>query len=903
MNTFSRIFLSVYIFVIVVMAGIRVHAQVPTVQDCLGAIPVCQDIYVEPNVYTGSGNYPNEINPNQTCPNSCMDGETNTVWYVFTVQQSGVLRLSIDPEDPNEDYDWAVYDLTTMRCDQIYGSAAQMQGSCNAAGGSGYHGVTGVSSLMGGNQHCENGGNTNKWCMDQNVVEGETWVLCVSNWTPSGNDGFTLDFTASTAIIYDNVRPELSSVNSDDISCGQDYLVINFSENVTCESVHPEDFVLSGPGGPYNIVDVVGEACELGGNMEKQYTIYFDPPIESDGSYSLELTSLAWVWDACGNISLGNTIVFNVDLGAPEIDFSTATIGTATCGLDNGSITGITVNGTPPYNYEWTNSDGIVVGYELDLIDVPGDDYTLEVQDENTCSTLGGPYTVPLTGAPDVSDDNMVIVSANFGANNGSITGIEVDATEPIEYLWTDNAANPVGTDLDLISVYTGNYLLRVTDANTCDTVVGPYLVPQIGGPLGVNAIATPEYICEGTSSQLMAQSTGGTGNYTYSWTSDPAGFTSDIQDPLVYPLGTTTYFIAINDGYNTENSSITVVVHELPLADAGEDQNIPYGTSTTIYASASGGSGAYNWIWEPTDKLINPTAQNPATHNLYEPTVFTLYVEDIGTNCVSETSSVLINLDGGPLGVTVEASSTDICDGETSHLIAIGAGGNFPNYTYEWSNGIQVISTQSEVTIEPFISTTYTVTVNDGFNLISDQVTITVHPSPDFTFAGGNGINACPYDTIILKPENPQPGWNYYWSNGSVSDELRVGSSGAGYDIKQYSLTIENEFGCNFTNEVTVFFDYSFCFGVGESNGASEIHIYPNPTTGLVNIEIDDVDSYLDLRIFNMEGKEVYFNNLSNTAAKSFKDQIDMNSYSKGVFILKIVHDDFIHIGKLILE
>ena len=137
MNNFNRLYPHLLILVFAFGFGIQLLAQVPTVQDCLGAIAVCQEIYVEPIVYTGSGNYPNEINPNQTCPNSCMDGETNSVWYIFTVQQSGILRLAIDPEDPNEDYDWAVYDLTTMRCDQIYNSAAQMQGSCNAAGGAG----------------------------------------------------------------------------------------------------------------------------------------------------------------------------------------------------------------------------------------------------------------------------------------------------------------------------------------------------------------------------------------------------------------------------------------------------------------------------------------------------------------------------------------------------------------------------------------------------------------------------------------------------------------------------------------------------------------------------------------------------------------------------------------------
>ena len=60
-------------------------AQAPTNQDCLGAISVCQDVYVQPNSFSGSGNYPGEING----PISCLGSEVNSVWYTFTIQTSG----------------------------------------------------------------------------------------------------------------------------------------------------------------------------------------------------------------------------------------------------------------------------------------------------------------------------------------------------------------------------------------------------------------------------------------------------------------------------------------------------------------------------------------------------------------------------------------------------------------------------------------------------------------------------------------------------------------------------------------------------------------------------------------------------------------------------------------------
>lgn len=39
--------------------ALRAFPQVPTTQDCLGAIPICQEVYQEDKSPTGSGNYTN----------------------------------------------------------------------------------------------------------------------------------------------------------------------------------------------------------------------------------------------------------------------------------------------------------------------------------------------------------------------------------------------------------------------------------------------------------------------------------------------------------------------------------------------------------------------------------------------------------------------------------------------------------------------------------------------------------------------------------------------------------------------------------------------------------------------------------------------------------------------------
>jgi hypothetical protein len=903
----------IFCFSLFVFHSPLTFAQMPTVQDCMGAIPVCQDIYVEENSYSGTGNYPNEIfNPSgncqQDCPGSCLDGEQNSVWYIFTVQVAGNLRVLIDPIG-NDDYDWAVYDLTELRCSDIYSSYTLMQKSCNAYGQP-PDGNTGISTAMGGTSNCNACGPTSLWNKDLPVLQGRTYVLVIENWSGT-NDGFTLDFSSSTASIYDDVRPELSTVLADQITCGTTEVIVDFSENVMCESVDPSDFLFDGPGGPYIVLDVQGEACLVGGTMEKRYTLIINKPVSIDGDYSVQLKPMNFVYDACNNFALGNTIIFNVDLGAPLINEFGMEIQMATCGLSNGSITNLQIIGTPPYTYLWTDEGGNTVGTGIDLLNVPSGNYYLKVSDTHTCESIGGPYFIDQTGQPQVDDASVVITGADYGANNGQITGLIISGTEPLTYLWTDELSNPVGSDPDLLNIYAGNYYLLVTDVYGCDTLAGPYYVEQLGGPIGVQAAAHPPAICAGESSQLVATAFGGAGNYTFAWTSNPSGFISDIQSPVVFPLVTTQYTVTISDGYNVTESSATVTVNPSPVTNAGIDQTINYGTSTTLNGLATGGSGSYNYFWEPADSLINPNAQNTATHRLYQTTVFTLKAIDAATGCISLYDTVVVSLQGGPLGVTASAQDDTICKGETTVLTAYGSGGNeIGYYTYTWLYGTDILKVETNsisiININPVIigNHVYTVKVDDGFNISSYNITINVAPSPAFFILNGPQIIACPSDTVILEPNREVlPGDKYYWSNGSTDLSVRVTTTGIGYSSKTLNLKIKNAEGCEFSDTVTVIFDFAACFGIDEYKSFPTVNVYPNPSTGLINIDLEESAGFSEIQLINPQGAVVYSKGLGNAAPGRSLIVADLSKFPKGVYLLRAIHNRFIYVQKVVLN
>ncbi|MBK7336732.1 MAG: hypothetical protein IPJ00_11390 [Saprospirales bacterium] len=205
---------NVYHYLLLTLFSIGVSnalAQNPTIQDCLGAIPICQQIYVENASPTGSGNFPNEINTSI----NCTAGELNSIWYTFTVNQSGNFGFLLTPMNITDDYDWSLFNITNASCGDIDNNQSLMV-SCNAAGGGTCNGLTGAT---GGTTYNVQGAGCNANPPSQTmgfsafnslipVIVGNTYVLMVSNWTGSPN-GYTIDFGLTSVGVFGANNPPI----------------------------------------------------------------------------------------------------------------------------------------------------------------------------------------------------------------------------------------------------------------------------------------------------------------------------------------------------------------------------------------------------------------------------------------------------------------------------------------------------------------------------------------------------------------------------------------------------------------------------------------------------------------------------------------------------------------------
>ncbi|WP_179347754.1 T9SS type A sorting domain-containing protein [Winogradskyella pacifica] len=431
------------------------------------------------------------------------------------------------------------------------------------------------------------------------------------------------------------------------------------------------------------------------------------------------------------------------------------------------------------------------------------------------------------------------------GDENTDVESVKVDWTGPTAGTWVESGAIYAGLpnghlDLNFESyvVEEGTYNFTVTyyseDDATGDVVaVDKFSLTFFFDSLPNANAGVDQDMCEGDTIILTAS-----GGPNFSWNSGEN--TAVIE---VSPSETTTYFVIVSDDDgNTDEDSVTVTVNSIPLANAGEDQTICLGQSATLVAT-----GGVSYLWntgETTASIeVNPSVEtsysvevsNENCSSIDEVTVFVAEIpnitisEDIviiesetttltatgGENYEWSTGETTESIEVNPTETTIYTVSSvsengcvssanvtvtviaeiiadagediTICNGEFVTLSASGGS------TYLWNTG----DSGSELIINPTITTTYTVTVEDEYGYTKDDsVTVFVNESPNITV--GDDVFIMIGDSTTLTANG---GNNFVWSTGETTNEISVSP-----DVTTtYIVTGFSENGCQNTAEVTV--------------------------------------------------------------------------------------------------
>jgi gliding motility-associated-like protein len=427
---------------------------------------------------------------------------------------------------------------------------------------------------------------------------------------------------------------------------------------------------------------------------------------------------------------------------------------------------GVTLTSSPGSDYLWSTG-AVTPGINVST----AGSYTVQVTDANGCqSAISAPTVTTMNTLPVVNAGTDVTIP------NGTSTTIDatVIGDTPFTYSWSPSGQlinalieDPTTVNLAATTIFTLTATSIATGCSNTNTVT----ISISGGPLSSVPTATPSTVCAGKNVQLHAIVSGGSGTYSYTWTSTPAGFTSSIANPSVNPLVSTTYNVAVFDGFNTVNSQVNVTVNALPATPtitASGPNTFCEGGSVTLTSSPG---TTYLWSTGETNSSINVSSSGS----------YTVQVID-ANGCQSSLSlSEVVTENALPLKPIITAGGpTTFCEGGSVTLTSS------PETSYLWSTG----ETSSSINVG--ISGSYTVQVtnlNGCHSALSVPIVVTENALPATPIITANGPTTfCEGGNVTL---TSSAGTTYLWSTGETNSGINVSTSGS------YTVQVTDANGC----------------------------------------------------------------------------------------------------------
>ena len=341
----------------------------------------------------------------------------------------------------------------------------------------------------------------------------------------------------------------------------------------------------------------------------------------------------------------------------------------------------VDLTASPAGTYVWSDSE------TLQTIHVTqSGTFTVTVTDSSGCTGVSAPQSVTVNPLPTATITPNGPVAFCQGGQ------VILTAAGGTGFLWSNSSISSSVT----VNA-SGTFTVTVTDNNNCSNTASQAVTVY---PLPV-AVITPDgplAFCQG--GQVILTASGGT-SYLWSDASTSANLTVNTSG---------TYTVTVTDANScTGNTSSSVIVHPLPVANITPAGPVTICTGNPALLSANTGSGYSYQLY------LNSTVITGATTDQYNATVtgtYSVVITD-ANSCTAVSNNVQVNLGIGP-AVTINAPPTTGCLANTIYIgygpqdIQLCAQASAGAVSYLWSTG----ATTQCININT--AGTYTVTAYD---------------------------------------------------------------------------------------------------------------------------------------------------------------------------------------------
>ena len=544
----------------------------------------------------------------------------------------------------------------------------------------------------------------------------------------------------------------------------------------------------------------------MNGNIRSGSDTY-TPVVDQTGQYLVYITNTDTDCEAI------DTVTVSIDTLAPAADAGPDQ--TLTCSLTSTILQG-NPTADPSHNTFWTSIEGSFSG-----------DATADSINVNASGRFAVEVTNPVNGCTQTdtvevfADDDLPVAQAGAdGVIDCAAVSFQADGTDSdsgvvYTYNWTTNSGVIESGANTLTPVFSseGLYALEVLDTLTGCLQTDTLEVLDIRAPLDVSLLSDTTLTC-GNDTLLIQPGYDTTSYYNVQWsTADGVIIGSGTEETLTVADGGT-YTVSITDPENQCDTSLSILVsvsQDIPIAEAGPDDEIGCNQSVAVLDGTASGSGPHiSYQWVAINGGSIQSGANSLTPEVTTGGEYILMVTDTMTACVGmDTASVTI-ADGRP---DVQAGPDRVidCDSLTVQLEATVLSPD-EDFIFEWTtlNG-NYIGGENSLTPSVDAAGDYELSVIDTTNgcetVIGIQVTEDLE-EPDIIDSYTDSL-LCSTTSITLDARGSSEGSPFINEWGTTDGNFIGSITGLEVEVDapgNYVLTITNtDNNCTQTQDFTV--------------------------------------------------------------------------------------------------
>jgi PKD repeat protein len=487
-----------------------------------------------------------------------------------------------------------------------------------------------------------------------------------------------------------------------------------------------------------------------------------------------------------------------------------------------------------------------------------------------------------------------ITTSTSLSFCEGDSVTLSVPYNTDYIYNWKINGAGLTGA---FSSKYTarlsGTYTVEIINSKgNCASVSSPLIINTLDKPTAPLILADRStQFCRGDSVTLSVTNIPG---LSYQWKLNNGSVGLNSNQFVAKDAGTYSVSVSNTKGCSSFSTNlVNILVDNLPVATAislsGSD-TFCYGGSVLLSVPANSG---YSYRWKSEVGSILKTGTNS-----YLATKTGSYQAEIinSAECSTKTAFVNVKVKEMPVKPSINPGNyiSGKCMGETP--IRISVNNATTGYDFQWYRNGAPVSTSTY--IESFLVQGYYYVEADlnGCKSASDSLNIFFENAPAKPVLYAMG------PTIWFLASSITDALKYrWWYNGALIPGANDKTYVANQKLGVYNVSVGNANGCyTISDPVTIPFGIT---GIEDIDPFAGMVIYPNPTSGVFTIELENqIFGAIQITINDQSGKEIV---KIETEKESdyFSKQIDLSRYPKGIYIIRTIIDRHSDTRKIIVK